>query len=150
MTLLPSAAISLTLFPRLLGAIYLIAFTSLLVQVRGLYGAQGILPIADYTARLHRHFGARACRLYPSLFWLNAGDPFLLGCAGAGVALALLLLAGIAVFPMLILLWLLYLSFTSLGQDFLSFQWDALLLEAGFMTIFLPLADPSAPIVAFA
>jgi len=147
---LPSAAISLTLFPRLLGIIYLIAFTSLLVQLRGLYGAQGILPIAAYTAGLRRHFGARAWRLYPSLFWLDARDPVLLGAAGAGVALSLLLLAGIAVFPALLLLWLLYLSFTSLGQDFLSFQWDALLLEAGFMTIFLPLADPAAPIVAFA
>ena len=150
MITLPAAAISLTLFPRLLGGIYLIAFISLLVQVRGLYGAQGILPIADYTARLRRHFGARAWRLYPSLFWLNAGDPFLLGAAWAGIALSFLLLAGIAVFPALILLWLLYLSFTSLGQDFLSFQWDALLLEAGFMTIFLPLADPSSPVVAFA
>jgi ribosomal protein L31 len=150
MIALPSAAIALTLFPRLLGAIYLIAFLSLLVQVRGLYGAQGILPIADYTARLRRHFGARAWRLYPSLFWLNAGDPFLLGCIWAGVVLSLLLLAGIFVFPALILLWLFYLSFTSLGQDFLSFQWDALLLEAGFMTIFLPLADPASPLVAFA
>ena len=150
MIALPAAAFSLTLFPRLLAVIYLLAFTSLLVQLRGLYGAQGILPIADYTTRLRRHFGARAWRLYPSLFWLNSGDSFLLGCAGAGVALSLLLLAGIAVLPTLILLWLLYLSFTSLGQDFLSFQWDALLLEVGFMTIFLPLADPAAPVVAFA
>ena len=147
---LPSATISLTLFPRLLGVIYLLAFTSLLMQVRGLYGAQGILPIADYTARLRRHFGARAWRLYPSLFWRNAADPFLLGAAGAGVALSLLLLAGIATLPSLVLLWLLYLSFTSLGQEFLSFQWDALLLETGFMTIFLPLADPASPLVAFA
>ena len=150
MTPLPDAAISLTLFPRLLGAIYLIAFMSLLVQVRGLYGAQGILPIADYTTRLRRYFGVRAWRLYPSLFWINAGDPCLLGCAWTGVALSLLLLAGIATLPALVLLWLLYLSFTSLGQDFLSFQWDALLLETGFMTIFLPLADPASPLVAFA
>lgn len=147
---LPSGAISLSLFPRLLGAIYLIAFTSLLLQVRGLYGAQGILPIAAYTTRLRRHFAAKTWRLYPSLFWLNAGDPCLLGAAWAGVALSCLLMAGIAVFPALLLLWLLYLSFTSLGQDFLAFQWDALLLEAGFMTIFLPLADPTSPLVAFA
>ena len=30
-----------------------------------------------------------------------------------------------------------YLSLSSAGQDFLSFQWDALLLEAGFLAIFL-------------
>jgi hypothetical protein len=146
----PASAIILTLFPRLLGAIYLIAFASLLVQLRGLYGAQGILPIAEYTVRLRRHFAPRAWRLYPSLFWLNAGDPVLLGAAWAGIALSLLLLAGFFVLPALLLLWLLYLSFTSLGQDFLSFQWDALLLETGFMTIFLPLADPASPVVAFA
>lgn len=148
--ILPVSAISLTLFPRLLGLIYFCAFASLLVQVRGLYGAQGILPIADYTARLRRHFGAKAWRLFPSLFWLNAGDACLLGAAGAGIALSCLLMAGIATFPALLLLWLLYLSFTSLGQDFLAFQWDALLLEVGFMTIFLPLADPASPLVAFA
>lgn len=147
---LPTCSISLTLFPRLLSVIYFCAFTSLLVQVQGLYGARGILPIAACTARLRRHFGDRASHLYPSLFWLNAGDPVLLGGAAAGVALSLLLMAGFFVLPSLILLWLLYLSYTTLGQDFLSFQWDALLLETGFMTIFLPLADPASPIVALA
>jgi hypothetical protein len=37
-----------------------------------------------------------------------------------------------------------------MGQEFLSFQWDALLLETGFMTIFLPLANRSSPLVFLA
>jgi hypothetical protein len=40
--------------------------------------------------------------------------------------------------PMLFLLWILYLSLFHVGQVFLSFQWDILLLEAGFLAIFLP------------
>jgi lipase maturation factor 1 len=35
-----------------------------------------------------------------------------------------------------VLLYLLYLSFSLAGQEFLSFQWDALLLETGFLAIF--------------
>ena len=150
MSPLPAGAIALTLFPRLLGVIYLLAFASLLVQVRGLYGRQGVLPIAEYTTRLRRHLGARAFRLFPSCFWFQAADPCLLAGAWAGIVLSLLLMAGIAILPALFLLWFLYLSFVSLGQEFLSFQWDALLLEAGFMTIFLPLANPASPLVAFA
>ena len=48
----------------------------------------------------------------------------------------MLLLFGIAPAPCLSLLWLLYLSLTVVGQDFLGFQWDNLLLEAGFLAIF--------------
>lgn len=48
--------------------------------------------------------------------------------------------------PLLILLWLIQLSFTTMGQKFLSCQRDALLLEAGFMTIFLYLAMPPPPL----
>src|SRR5205823_1699747 len=36
--------------------------------------------------------------------------------------------------------WALYRSLTTAGQDFLSFQWDILLLETGFLAIFLGLS----------
>ena len=150
MTTVPSCQIALAIFPRLLGMVYLLAFVSLLVQVRGLYGSRGILPIRDYAAALRRNLGATGCGHFPSLFWFNTSDTFITGCAGMGVFLSLLLACGIATLPSLILLWLIYLSFTSMGQDFLSFQWDALLLETGFMTIFLPLATPAPPLVCLA
>jgi hypothetical protein len=38
--------------------------------------------------------------------------------------------------PSLALLWLLYLSLATVGREFLEFQWDNLLLEAGFLAIF--------------
>jgi hypothetical protein len=72
----------------------------------------------------------------PTLCWFSASDGFLkLHCA-AGAALALLLLLGIAPAPCLFLLWLVYLSLCVVCREFLSFQWDNLLLETGFLAIF--------------
>jgi hypothetical protein len=138
------------LFPKLLGSVYFLAFSSLLIQIRGLCGSQGILPIRLYLADLKRSFGSRAFRFCPTLFWLDSSDRTLTGCALLGIALSLLLMAGAPAAPLLLLLWLIYLTFASTCQEFLSYQWDALLLEAGFMTIFLPLADPASPLVVFA
>jgi hypothetical protein len=135
------------LLPRLVGVVYLLAFTSLAVQLPGLYGSRGILPIGSHLASLRRYGGERAWRLAPSLFWLGSSDRTLRWSALLGVALALFLSAGGPALPLLALLWLLYLSFAATGGEFLSYQWDALLLETGFMTIFLPLADPAPPLV---
>ena len=148
----PSESYSLALayFPQLLGAVYLLAFVSLLSQVKGLYGSQGILPIHELAAELRPNAGPRGFLRLPSVFRFNTSDAFITGSAAAGVCLSVYLLAGLPPLPALILLWLIYLSFTSLGREFLSYQWDALLLEAGFMTIFLPLASPAAPVVCLA
>lgn len=137
------------LLPKLLGGVYCLAFASLLPQLLGLYGSRGVLPIRDYLAELRRELGGRAWRFCPTLFWLNSGDRMLAGSACLGILLALLLMAGGPPAPLLCLLWLLYLSFAAAGQEFLSYQWDALLLEAGFMTIFLPLAAPAPLLVVF-
>jgi hypothetical protein len=149
-TVEPSSQIALAIFPRLLGVVYLLAFVSLLVQVRGLYCSGGILPLRDFAAGLRRSLGAAGCRHFPSIFWFNTSDHFITGAAGMGVLLSILLACGVATLPALMLLWLIYLSFASLGQEFLSYQWDALLLETGFMTIFLPLAAPAPPLVCLA
>jgi hypothetical protein len=133
-----------------MGGVYFLAFASLLGQVMGLYGSRGILPIRSYLDAIRRHLGARFWYRCPTLFWLNSGDRAVAGMALAGVVLSLALVAGAPAVPLLVLLWLLYLSYAAAGQEFLSFQWDALLLEAGFMTIFLPLADPAPWLVVFA
>jgi hypothetical protein len=145
----PSSQIIPWLFPRLLGGVYFLAFSSLCVQLLGLYGSRGILPIRDYLPLLRRELGRRAYRICPSLFWLGSSDRVLAGSAVLGMVLSLLLVAGGPPLPLLLLLWLLYLSFAAAGQEFLSYQWDALLLETGFMTIFLPLAAPAPYLVIF-
>src|SRR5207245_8803495 len=52
-----------------------------------------------------------------------------------GGALALLVMAGVAQAPALALLWACYLSLSVVGQTFLWFQWDGLLLETGLLAL---------------
>ena len=123
------------LFLRCLGLIWLLAFASLAWQVVGLVGERGILPAGRFLEWAESIYGARAWRQLPSVFWLGASDAALAGAAWAGAALSLLLVLGIAPLPVLALLWALYLSLSVAGQDFLSFQWDALLLETGLLAM---------------
>jgi hypothetical protein len=119
------------LFLRALGAVYLIAFTSLRVQVLGLYGSRGIQPIRELLAALRAQAGRDAYQLAPSLLWLGSSDRDLVRLCRAGQLCALALLVGVAPGLMSVAAWALYLSFVSVGRGFLSFQWDALLLETG-------------------
>jgi len=112
----PSYARSMWLFRRLLAMVYLFAFWSLSTQIIGLVGEHGIVPagVSDQTLLL-------ICR--------------------SGIALSLLALAGITPIVMFPLLWAGYLTLSTLGGNFLSYQWDALLLETGALAVFIaPLA----------
>jgi len=124
-------------FLRLFGAIYLAAFASLGVQIEGLVGSAGILPLADYLDAAHRALGNDAYRLLPTLFRLNASDTALVAATVAGAVLGLLIILDWWTRPALIGAFALYLSCVVAGQDFMSFQWDALLLEVGFLAIFV-------------
>jgi lipase maturation factor 1 len=124
------------LFVRSLGAIYLIAFVSLWLQVDGLMGEEGILPIGQYLQRAREQLGPEAFFLLPTLCWFQSSNGFLHFLCGAGAIISVLLMAGLAPVLSLGLLFVLYLSLTIAGQTFLSFQWDILLLEAGFLAIF--------------
>ncbi len=128
--------LSRRLFLRLLGLVYLIAFVSLGVQVSGLIGQRGILPVESVLRAVYENVGADGYWKLPTLCWLSASDVFLHFQCVAGALLSLLLIAGVAPMPALFLLWVLYLSLVKAGQAFLSFQWDILLLETGFLTIF--------------
>jgi predicted DCC family thiol-disulfide oxidoreductase YuxK len=124
------------LFVRSLGAIYLIAFISLWVQIDGLIGEQGILPAGQHLQFAREQLGPDAFLMLPSLCWFNSSNGFLHFLCGAGAIISVLLMAGLAPVLSLALLFVLYLSLTIAGQTFLSFQWDILLLEAGFLAIF--------------
>jgi hypothetical protein len=122
-------------FLWLLGLVYLVAFASLAVQITGLVGEHGLLPAARFLEWAGSIYGGRAWRLFPTVFWAGVGDAALQAVCWAGVLLAGLLMLGIAPVPVLGALWLLYLSLTVVGQNFLSFQWDVLLLEAGLLAV---------------
>jgi len=125
-------------FLRGLGLIYFAAFASLSVQVVGLIGHAGVLPIESYLQAMRAHFGTAAYRIIPTLFWLDTSDTVLVGGTIIGMALAILVVVGAATRVALVGLFALYLSYTYAGQYFTSFQWDVLLLEAGFLAIFVP------------
>jgi len=125
------------LFLRLLGVVYLVAFWSLWAQIVGLVGHDGILPADRLMRAVTSIRGLERFWIFPTLTWISVSDASLrLLCAG-GVALSLFLIAGLLPLLVLPLLWLFYLSLAVVGQDFLSYQWDALLLETGFLAMFL-------------
>ena len=127
-------------FLRVLAAIYMVAFASLAVQATGLLGRTGISPAHEFFDRVGTSLGPGMGLMrywaVPSLFWWNSTDMVLTGAGWAGVVLSAVLFAGYLERMALVLLYVLYLSFSLAGQDFLSFQWDALLLETGFLAIF--------------
>ena len=128
-------ALARWVFLRAVAAIYLIAFMSLWVQMKGLIGLHGILPAQEYLGALRSVLGAGRFRLAPTIFWLGAGNGALQLACAAGVLGALLVLCDVLPAPGLLVLWGLYLSFETVGQDFLAFQWDVLLLEAGLLAV---------------
>ena len=125
------------LFLRLLALIHLIAFASFWMQFGGLIGPHGLLPAARYFEAVHTQLGTGAWLQLPSLCWVFGADRFLHVLCAAGIALSLLLFAGVAPALCLTLLWTCYLSLVAAGQIFFSFQWDALLLETTLLAIFL-------------
>ena len=157
-TELPGArqGIAISLYLRGLAAVYLVAFVSLWAQVDGLVGEQGILPASELVERV-RDAGLKRWLRVPTLFHVTATDAALHAMCGAGAAIAALTVAAPFSAPPWVLLWAFYLSLAGVCGDFLRFQWDALLLEAGFLAIFLapprllpsarPLAEPTRLVV---
>ncbi len=134
------------LFSRALAFIYLIAFASFGMQVRGLIGSDGIVPVAEYLRFATAQLGTSAYWKVPTIFWWTHGDFALLSIPWGGVALAA---AAILARPhsrwqriIFAILFVYYLSIVSAGQIFMTYQWDLLLLETGFLAIFLVPAQP--------
>jgi hypothetical protein len=147
MTLLPGQSFRIveTLFTKLLGAVYLIAFASLWPQILGLVGASGVAPAVETMSSMRADYGWRVYLDVPSLFWFAKTDWALEALCALGCLAALFLLLGVLVRTAAVAAYVLYLSLVAVGQPFTGFQWDALLLEVGFLAIFagsplLPLA----------
>ncbi|CAL9350900.1 lipase maturation factor family protein [Streptomyces sp. enrichment culture] len=134
-------------FQKGLAALYLVAFAAAALQFRALIGERGMLPVPRFVERV-------PARRSPSLFHLHYSDRFFAGCAWAGCAVAVALLAGVdALVPLwaAMLLWLvpwaLYLSIVNVGQTWYAFGWESLLLEMGFLGVFLGNDEVAPPVV---
>lgn len=125
------------LFLRALGLIYFSAFFSLVFQIRGLIGPQGILPANEYLHAVARSLGVIG-RIWfaPTLLWFSAGPHMLITLCWAGMIASLILVANIWPRGMLVICFVCFLSFVSAAQDFSGYQSDGMLLEAGFISLF--------------
>ena len=134
-------------FERLLGLTYLVAFVGTALQFRALLGARGLLPVP-------RFLRAVGFRRAPSIFHLHYSDRFAVGAAWVGALLSAMVVAGlVGQAPLAVCMlvwaamWALYLSFVNVGQTFYGFGWETLLLEAGFLAIFVGNAQTAPPLL---
>jgi hypothetical protein len=135
------------IFLRSLGVVYLAAFVSLTVQLDGLIGSRGILPAAEFLDAVRPLLGGPRFTKLPTLLWLDGSDLTLHLLGWGGVVTSALLIVGVIPLVCLVLLWLGYLSLVVVGQPFLGYQWDALLLESGLLGI---LFAPMTPWLSWA
>jgi hypothetical protein len=133
------------IFQRGLALTYLIGFVVAANQFRALLGSGGLTPIPAYVRQV-------PFRLAPSLFHLHYSDRAFATVAWAGAAVAAAVAGGAAdavpLWASMVLwavLWLLYLSIVNVGQVWYGFGWESLLLEAGFLTVFLGNARTAPP-----
>ena len=135
------------LWTRLFALVSLAAWISLGSQVRVLLGSRGLLPVAEFMNAV-RADGRVSPFDLPTLLWRYHSDGALVAGTIAGALLSIAALAGLRPRICFALSTALYLSYATVGRDFLSFQWDNLLLECGFLAALLPLRRP-APVVHF-
>lgn len=135
--------VSRTLFLRSVGLVYLIAFFSYWVQYPQLFGCDGLEPVESFLEKVNKTGSVKWTQL-PTLAWLHTHPSISLdtdtwmqfialvgGCNALLVVLAVPKLTGLGLF----VCWACYLSVFHVGQTFLSFQWDILLLEVGVLAV---------------
>ena len=139
--------LSRLLIERAVGLIYAVAFLNGVNQFRPLLGEHGLLPVPRYLRQV-------SFRQAPSLFHWGYSDRLAAVAAWIGLALAAAVVAGLVdVVPLWLgllvwfLLWALYESFVNVGQIFSAFGWESLLLEAGFLVMFLGGGRTAQPVL---
>jgi len=125
------------LFLRALGAIFFSAFYALWFQIHGLIGPDGILPAAPWLSMARAALGLRAFWLAPTLLWINAGDAMLSAIVIAGLIASVMLTLNLAPRISIGVAVVCFMSFVTAAQDFSAYQSDGMLLEAGFLSLFL-------------
>ena len=125
------------IFLRAFGLIYFSAFYSLVFQIRGLIGPQGILPAHEYLQAVARSFGPYTRFWFaPTLLWFSASSHMLIALCWVGMLASLLLVLNLWPRGMLAICFICFLSFIGAAGDFSSYQSDGMLLEAGFISLF--------------
>ena len=125
------------IFLRALGLIYFSAFFSLLFQIKGLLGPNGLLPAADYLQAITSAVqGVARFWFAPTLLWMDSSNQALMAICWVGLVASVLLVFNLWPRAMLAICFLCFLSFVAAAQDFAGYQSDGMLLEAGFISLF--------------
>jgi hypothetical protein len=133
----PESALPGWWFLRALGVVYAAAFLSLWIQLPGLIGSQGIAPAAELLRAAARALGPERFAALPTLAWLGASDAALHAWTALGALAAACLLLDVAPALAALVAWAAYLSLSTGCREFLWFQWDSLLLETGFLALWI-------------
>jgi hypothetical protein len=124
------------IFLRALAAIYFSAFYSLLFQIKGLIGPEGILPAQHFLNAVAQQMGAARYWYAPSLYWISASSSMLMAVTWIGLLASVI--AFLNLWPRLsfFVCFVCFLSFIGVSSVFSSYQSDGMLLEAGFLALF--------------
>jgi lipase maturation factor 1 len=125
------------LFLRAMGLIYFSAFFSLLFQIRGLIGPDGVLPASEYLEAVAKSAGAGRFWYAPTVFWLSTSSHMLMAVCWIGLAASVLVVFNIFPRVSLFVCFVGFLSFVAASGEFSGYQSDGMLLEAGFIVLFL-------------
>jgi hypothetical protein len=143
----PQYWIARFVFQRGLALIYFVAFLNAFNQFEPLLGERGLLPVPEYLQRV-------SFRRAPSVFHFFYSDRFAKTVSAIGMLLALGALSSSSERGPLwasalvwTVLYALYLSIMNVGQVFYGFGWESMLLEAGFLAIFLGSNRTAVPIL---
>jgi lipase maturation factor 1 len=133
----PGYLLSRWLFIRALGLIYFSAFYSLIFQIRGLLGPDGLLPAGAYLKQVASAINGPARYWYaPTVLWFDSSDRALLALCWVGMFVSVLVVLNLWPRVTLLICFVLFLSFVSAAQDFSGYQSDGMLLTAGFVSLF--------------
>ena len=124
------------IFLRALGLIYFSAFYSLLFQIKGLIGPNGILPAADYLQAVSAALHLQSYWTVPTLLWFGASNGALMTLCWVGLIASLLVTLNLWPRASLLICFLCFVSFVSVARDISGYQSDGMLLEAGFIALF--------------
>ena len=124
------------IFLRALAAIYFSAFFSLLFQIKGLIGPQGILPAQHFLDAVQNGMGALRFWYAPTLFWFSSSSQMMMAVTWLGLIASVV--AFFNLWPRLsfFICFICFLSFVSAAEVFSGYQSDGMLLEAGFLALF--------------